>query len=217
MLIAFILSLHLLLISIYGGLIERKVSRLQCEHLLWALCLPFVGELCLLVAETGFFQATRIYKSPLIVEENGVTSGDHQIMVYKESQTITREYLLEVIKKRPSNLIELLKEALGSNDVEVAHIAAANIMRIQRGYETEIKLSEREYQLMKDDMSLLKNYIKSIDNYLSSNLLEGDLRVQMLETERSLLEAYITKMSGDHEVSALLQEVMKQLARKPDR
>ena len=217
MLIVFILGLHFLLISIYGVLIERRVSRLQCEYLLWALCLPFVGELCLLVAEVGYFQTAQIYKSPLIVEETGVASGSQQVIDYNGSQTITREYLLDAIKKKPSNLVELLKGALGSDDVEVAHIAAANIMRIQRGFEVEIKSSEREYQLMKDDMSLLKNYIKAIDNYLSSNLLEGDLLIQMRETKKSLLEAYIAKMPGNHEASASLQKVRMQLAEKPDR
>jgi hypothetical protein len=172
---------------------ECHISRLQKEYLLLALCIPFLGELCLLVAEVGNFQAGEVYTSPLLELRSRFKTKQReqkQSIPTVPGEEITREKLLLAVKCGPEYQIALMKAALRSSDAEVAHIAAANIMKIQCAHEQKIKECRQEYIRMPEDGHLLEAYIQAVDDYLKTELLEGESKEQLVDTKAHLMEQY---------------------------
>lgn len=188
MIVFLILSLHLLLLSLYASAIEQNLSRLQYTHLIFAACIPLVGELCLLLAETGRFHAEARYISPFNLPGKNETSKLSCETSYIDAGNIGREELMEIIKNSPANLPLLLKVALNSSDAEVAHIAAASIMKIQRTHEELIKKYEEEFSRNSLDMHFLNDFIDAINDYLKTSLLDRESANQFMNRKLDLLQ-----------------------------
>lgn len=203
MVFAFLISLHLFLMAGYVVLIETKKSRLNYGYLLFALFVPFVGELALLAADIGRSPAKDARMKPFKDFEDLQASKNTSVVLPDYDKTITREQLLEAIKHQPENLTKILKTALGSEDNEVVHIAASSIMKIQRQSEKKIKLASEQYSLLPGNMNKLKAYIDAIGEYYAQGLLNGEAAVALLKQQAVLIEQYLTVLPGDKAVGVL--------------
>ena len=200
----FLISLHFLLMIVYMMLVELKKSRLSYGHLLFAFFFPFVGEVCLVAADFGKSPADQKLVKPF--KEFSVAKSE---MILKSSecidgQTITREQLLQVIKLQPDNFIKVLKSSMKSEDIEVIHIAASTIMKMQRTYENKIKEASDQYSEMPDNMARLKNYILAIQDYYIQGILNGEAASSLLEQQAELLNKYLTVLPEDKEMGILM-------------
>ena len=70
MLFVFVFSIHIFFLAVYALMIDAQISRMDYVHLLFALALPIVGEICLLLAETGRFNVEEQYSSPLLTSDS---------------------------------------------------------------------------------------------------------------------------------------------------
>lgn len=214
MLIVFLAGLHGLLLSIYAIVIELNISRHQHIYLAYAACLPFVGELCLLIAEFGKteseYDVTNIFRF-LNCSDTTRTRQKNAEPIPIDNVEITREILLNAIETSPSNLAEILKKGLEANDIEVVHVSAATIMKIQREYENNIKKAAEKYASFPENMATLKEYIGLIGAFYSQELLYGESALLLLQQQEELLYKLLTVLPEDEYATvALIDNYTKQ-------
>lgn len=199
MVILFLLSLHIFLLLLYALAIETRRSRHSFKALAFAACLPFAGELCLLVSEFGKteseFDSSRVFR--FRQKEKRVPKGGHMDV----DGEITREILLTAIEEKPDNLVEILRRGLSSPDMEVVHVAAATIMKLQREQELTVAQKAAEYREFPDDMQRLLSYIRAVGGYYEAGLLEGEAQNELLYQQekglRTLLEVLPDHAEGN--------------------
>ena len=109
MVFVFLLSLHLFLMACYVILIETNKSRLSYAHILFALFIPFVGELALLAADFGRSPASNEYVKPFKTFEDSLINENEACDHLDYDETLSRTQLLDAIQKHPKNLINILK------------------------------------------------------------------------------------------------------------
>ncbi len=205
MLFVFVFSIHIAFLALYALMIDAGVSRMDYAHLLFALALPIVGEICLLVSEYGRFNVEEEYSSPLLAEDQVSGPEPAAASLSCPAGDINRDQLLDAVRAKPDNLPQVLKQALKASDEEVVHIAASNIMRLQRDYENRVNLADKNYGDMPDDMNLLMDYVNDIEAYLATGLPEGQTRMQLLKKEEELLQTYLHVFPLDEEKRRMLQ------------
>lgn len=85
---------------------------------------------------------------------------------------IRREIMLDVLKKDATKYISQLKNALGNEDTETSHYAAAALVEIKRKY--ELVVQELSVKMEKDpnnyDLSI--GYMDALNKYINSDLLD---------------------------------------------
>ena len=200
MLIVMILSLHVLLVLLYAIAIEKKLSRHSYIHLLFAALVPLVGELCLFASEFG--RADTVFPSEKLFHREISSGRTRYCGEVSFELPVTRETLLDVIETQPDNL---LKCGVESDDIEVAHISAATIMKLQREYEKRISSLRDEYLQLPDNMELLKKYIVVVGEYYASGLLEGEAAAELLLLQESLLISLLRVLPKDEEAEQMLE------------
>lgn len=201
MALVFLLSLHLFLMTGYAVLVETNKSRLNYGYLIFALFIPFVGELCLLAADFGKSPASYEFVKPF--KTFSFESEDKKRNITLDKNVSSRSELLEIIKTQPENLTDILKSSLKSDDTEIVHIAASSIMKLQRDYENKIKFASEQYEQMPNNMELLKKYIVSIGEYHSQGLLTNESALSLLMMQEELLKKYLQVLPEDKEVGIL--------------
>jgi hypothetical protein len=173
----------------------------------YAVCLPYIGEISLLITEfvktESKYDNKKLFKylNHTDLEKRPNTSVSFNMDL---STNITREVLFEIIEKNPPNLVEVLKLGLKSEDVEVVHISASVIMKVQREYENRIKVAEYEYQQLPENMSALEKYIDLIEEYLSQGILEGEAKSMLLIKQEHLLRTMLAKLPESNKAVVIL-------------
>lgn len=203
MLLVIILSLHILLILLYAIAIELKLSRHTYVHLLFAAVVPFVGELCLFVSEFGrteAFQSEKLFGKEFSSEE---TQSD-DTMTY--SIPVSRETLLKAIESKPKNLVDILHHGVETEDIEVAHISAATIMKMQREYENRISALREKHLHLPDNMEILRAYIETVGEYYASGLLQGEAAEELLTLQEELLNCLLNVLPRDESALTMLSQ-----------
>lgn len=195
MFIVFLISLHALLMLAYLMAIEMKISRHQYAHLLFAACLPFVGEACLLLSEFGKAEESGIQERLFRSRKTKRIAASSVPMPF--AQPITRKDILEIIETKPSNEVELLREALKAKDAEVVHLAAATIMRMQQEYENRISSVSNRYKSFPDDMNALEEYIDLLGEYHARNLLVGESAKELLLEQEDFINRLLAVMPSN--------------------
>ena len=205
MLFVFVFSVHVFFLAVYALMIDAGISRMDYVHLLFALALPIVGEICLLLAEYGRFNVEEQYSSPLLTSDSLEDMRTVREHILTGGDEISREELLEAVREKADNLPAVLKQALKASDEEVVHIAASNVMRLQRSYENRINQAAKQYQTMPDDMNMLMDYVEDIEAYLATGLPEGQTKMQLLKKEEDLLLTYLHVFPLDEEKRQMLK------------
>lgn len=202
MLVVLMLGIHFLLITIYAYMVMMKHSRLSRYHLLLALALPFIGEVCLLAAEVGKMPASLIYQTGF--KKKSRTESDIKAWACPENwenillgeENAARDFLMNAIDSETDMLPKILKTGLLSQSSEVSHISASRLMKLQRMHEDEIARASEASKKNPNNVSLMAAYIDSIEAYLSSGVLDEASSENYKAEELALLRRY-TRIKPD--------------------
>lgn len=201
MIILFLLCLHVFLLLVYALAIETHRSRHQMKSLLLAACLPFVGELCLFASEFGktapSFDTQRVFRFKKRQEQT--RHGG----VMEVGDTIDRETLLRAIEEKPDNLVAILRQGLRAPDMEVVHVAAATIMKLQREQELRVAQCAEAHGEFPGNMELLLDYCRAVGDYYGSGLLEGEAQNELLLLQERQLDKLLAVLPGHPEGTVL--------------
>ena len=215
MIVVLVLGIHFLLLSVYAGMIQSNRSRLSMTYLLLALFLPFVGELCLVVAEMGKVPAVSKYSNrsyhdtniPLRPNNFSIPTDWKEIVLGEEKNA--RLLLMNVIDNAPeAELAEVLKTALHSKSSEVSHIAAAGLMRLNKKYENAITIARDASIARENNVMMLASYFDAINAYIKSGLPDEHSCYELKETEIKLLSKYLMAMPQDEYYLSLQENLL---------
>ena len=203
MIVVLMLGIHFLLITIYAYMVMTKHSRLSRYHLLLAVVLPFVGELCLLASEAGKMPISLIYQTGF--KKKTQTGNGIQAWVCPENwenivlgeETAARDFLMSAIDSESDMLPKILRTGLLSSSSEVSHISASRLMKIQRMHEDTIAKASEASKKNPNNVSLMASYIDSIHAYLSSGVLDEVSFENYKGEELDLLRRYLRIMPSD--------------------
>ena len=207
LLIILLLGIHAFLITLYADMMNRGRSRLDRRLLLLAVFLPFVGEVCLIIAEFGFIPDRPRYETPFrecaeLAEETSWKLPDNWKTVLDSNEQEARSFVLQIVNHAPEKNIEVLKYALHSKSSEVSHIAAAQMMKLHQSHEDRIGEAEKQYKSMPGNMEMMGIWIDAISTYRVSGLLDHASLTQIQHQEKDLLTYYLSIMPHRREYRA---------------
>ena len=119
-----------------------------------------------------------------------------------------RELMMDILYDDVGEYVEVLKNARMNDDTEVVHYATTAMVELQKDYETKLQ-KQKEAFALEEDAGLLDEYIQTLEKYVESGLLEGN----MLKNRRlelcGLLERKLTqrKEEGHEGAAPVLQEI----------
>lgn len=200
-----LLGIHALLMLFYAIAVEKGYSRMHWLHLLLALVLPYIGEICLLIAEMNCIPSSPVYVSPFNKEasEEQLSEGLRLPSDWRErihgNEEEARAFLLKMIGGNCEELVCLLHEALHAQSSEVCHIAAITLMKLRNQYEKDIIASQKRLECHKSNILSLEAVIDSIDAYRISGLNDGELLRNIEQEEIDHIERYLSVRQADTE------------------
>ncbi len=199
-----IAAVHLILAGslLPAGL--RHGRRLSPGELLFCFLLPVSGPLCghlflraedpdpLLLAEmmTRSEAVHRSYVAP--VQEAKETAPMEETFLISTPR-VRREMMMKLLNDDPGNNLELLMMARFNDDPETAHYATAALTEYQRRTELSLQQSQMLLSRQPDDFEERLRYIRRLESYIGSGLLEGHL----LDRQRRLLEKELSSLPKD--------------------
>lgn len=214
MTIILVLGVHLLLLSIYMYMIQTGKSRLSMSFLLLAVGFPFVGELCLLVAEFGKVPDEPSSRKRFITagQKKRITADwecpDDWEKIIMSEENISRRFLMNVIDCNDDILqAKLLKSALHSPSSEVCHIAASGLMKLGQKYENAISAARNAYKSAPNNVMLLNSYIDTVRRYIASGVPDNAAEEELKVTEEKLICKYHQIIPGDENMSLQAEQL----------
>ena len=173
-----LLSIHALLLVCWLWLIALGRSRLHYSHVLFAACLPFVGEACLLVCELIRLPQQPPYASPFSPHRQGSApdlwqAPEDWAAQLQGSEEAARALVLQVTRRQPPNRVEIYQAGLTSPSSEVCHLCAAALQREHSLHEAAIAKAEAAYAQLPDQRAAAEALHRAISDYLASGLLDS--------------------------------------------
>lgn len=204
-----LLALHgVLLVSLLLG--GNRQTRLSGGEMLFCALLPIFGPLCgfLLLwsppPEEGLLQDMIMREDPLRRSyttpepEAASTVPMEEAFLISEPQ-VRREMMMKLLHNDPEENIELLMMARFNDDPETAHYATATLTEYQRRTEMALQQSQMRLAREPEDNEARLDYIRQMEAYIESGLLEGHL----LTRQRTLLEKELGLLPADQSDLAL--------------
>jgi len=199
-----IAAVHLIL---FGSLVPaglRHGSRLSAGELLFCLLLPVSGPVCghlflraedpdpMRLAEmmTHSDAVRRSYVAP--VQEAKETAPMEEAFLISTPK-VRREMMMKLLNDDPGSNLELLMMARFNDDPETAHYATATLTEYQRRTELSLQQSQMLLSRDRDDREERLRYIRRLEDYIGSGLLEGHL----LDRQRRLLEKELSALPAE--------------------
>lgn len=157
----------------------RKIENYKNQKMIFAICIPIFGLIAVIISDTmeknnklqkGSEKTRKITKKnkDFLNEIQSSIIDDLAVENYEKA----REIMLS-IKSLPFNVqCEIYNIAINSKNVEIAHIAAVSIMRIQTYFEKELAKYEN-----KENPEDLQKYIECLNTYIDCNLAYGGLKI----------------------------------------
>ncbi len=195
MLIAGLLAIHTLLLLAWVWKIARGTSRLHLSHILFAACLPFVGELCLLACECVALPRERLYRSlflrpqPYRLSDDWTLPEDWQTILSGPEEE-ARAFLLLVTRHRPKECIQVYQAGLTSENSEVCHLCASALQKEHDRHEDEIALAESRLAELPGNAGYAEALLRALKNYRSSGLLDQATAQNIQLREQHLLHRW---------------------------
>lgn len=115
--------------------------------------------------------------------ENGVVPLGEALLM--NDAGLRRELIMDILYTDPGDYIAQLQDARMNDDTEVVHYAVTALVELQKGYDLKFQALERQMEEHPDDKGLVDEYVKALEQYVGSGLLEG-----------SSLEMYLRRYSG---------------------
>ncbi len=205
-----LLALHGLLLCALVLIRQNQLMRLSGGELLFCALLPIFGPLCgftLLLSpppQEGLLQDMIMREEPLRRSytapdpEAASTVPMEEAFLISEPQ-VRREMMMKLLHSDPENNLRLLMMARFNDDPETAHYATATLTEYQR--RTEMALQQSQMHLTREpgDTDARLDYIRQMEAYIESGLLEGHL----LTRQRTLLEKELSRLTPEQTDLAL--------------
>ncbi len=152
---------------------------------------------------------------PVAESGNIVPLEDALIM---DDSSVRRSVILDVLMSESRGYMSVFDQARMNDDVEVVHYATTAMAEMSKKYELGIQEFDAKYTENPDDRELLDEYIDFMEQYLSSNLLQGQLLEIQTNTYQHLLHrkamTYRDKKSLSKLISSFLDYSQLNMADK---
>ncbi len=208
------LCIHLLSCGVCFILSKLRIIRTNPALLAMVFLIPFFGLICLVFAErAGRRQrGAREYSAEISAYTHSgyaridMDEGDRPGAVVPLEEAILindvqtrRKVMIDILRRKPDQYLDLLKVARLNEDVEVTHYATTTIIEIQRGFELDIQHKSSLVKSNPSDIVMLHDYTDTLNRYINSGLLEGHILVKQRTLMTQLLQKRIEMDPYDKE------------------
>ncbi len=194
---------HLVFFALVFVLYRMHKLNLDAPALVIAACLPIVGEVIILMLSqlrSRGLEGSKEGDIPDLAqpedqsvseeldannEENAVPLEDALIV---DDTATRREAMVQALLGDSESYISTIASARNNDDSEVSHYASTALAEFSHAYEKEFRELMAMHKEDPDDMSLLAAAIVFMERYLASDLLQGQLLLQMRGEYLHLLE-----------------------------
>lgn len=200
-----------------------RIGLLKSSRMVMAIAwfVPVWGPLCILPLELRTRGDTsvseeigleklkindEIYRS--ILKEEGIQ--EDQIVPLEEALVLNdtgtrRELMMEIMYGDTQMYVRQLQEARMNDDTEVVHYAVTALVELQKEYDLMFQKMDRRIADAPDDDELLDQYLKLMEQYIGTGLLEGNTRTVQMKNYSGLLAKKIR--SGKAELPWYLKKI----------
>ena len=165
--------------------------------------IPVFGFLCLFVLEwesRGDQESKRevgieklkindeIHRSILMEEEpaRDLIVPLQEALLINDAST-RRQLIMDILYHDTGEYVDVLNKARMNDDVEVVHYATTAMVELQKDYEEQLKTEREAWEEEKDSPALSGVYLRTLEAYIDSGLLEGNMkRSRLLELDELL-------------------------------
>lgn len=186
-----LLILHIILCAVIGAGIFLGLFKSPFSMFFLALLVPLWGAAAFLFLEVRLRGKQEegkqvglerlkindeIHRSILVDED----SMQEEIVPLEEAllmntPKLRRELLLDILYSDPETYVEQLKEARMNEDTEVVHYAVTALVELQKEYDLKFQKIDRKYEKDPEAPGLLDEYLRLLESYISSGILEGNM------------------------------------------
>ena len=100
-----------------------------------------------------------------------------------------RELIMDILYHDTGQYVDVLNNARRNDDVEVVHYATTAMVELQKDYEDRLQALRRAWEEDKSSQSRSGAYLQTLEAYVDSGLLEGNMkRNRMLELKELLAD-----------------------------
>lgn len=213
-----------LLVSLTTGLIGKgKINKQQrfCNVII-ALCLPVGGYITVFILSTSNkYKHTRKIEEDIEIEKEIILFTDRvnkerdtNVVPLEETLLINdtktkRQQLLHALKKDTIDYIDMLSMAVKDEDVETSHYAASAISEIKRNLDLKLQALSVQYEDNKKDKQVQEDYIKVLENYLNTNLLDSFEEKKLLNIYMDVLNNLINELPSESNYNKIIDALFK--------
>ena len=190
--------IHFFLLFLAYGIAKKRGRDISKGEFIFCLMIPLFGAACALamacskdpdpkLLDDMIKKQDPIRKYYTAVSHEAASTAPMEEALLINDPPVRREMMMKLLRDDPGNNIELLMIARFNDDPETAHYATASLTEYQR--RTEIALQQSQALLAKqpDNTEERLRYIKQLETYIDTGLLEGHLlRRQQLLMEKEL-------------------------------
>lgn len=115
--------------------------------------------------------------APVLESANAVPLEDALLI---DDASVRRSVILDVLMNDTKDYLPVLDQARMNDDVEVVHYATTAMAELSKEFELKLQEFSNAYDENPDRAGLLDEYIEFLEQYISSNLIQG----QLLEIQR---------------------------------
>ena len=203
-LLIFLVILHCILCVAVFVLMKAGILKCGSAVMPMVFLIPIFGLCCLLVLEwesRGDGEAAKevgieklkindeIHRSILMEEEparNLIVPLQEALLINDASTR--RELIMDILYHDTGEYVDVLNKARMNDDVEVVHYATTAMVELQKDYEEKLQVQRHAWEEKKDSTFVSDEYLQTLEAYVDSGLLEGNMkRSRQLELEELLL------------------------------
>lgn len=176
---------HLMITAVYTLIVVPKQRQLGVGKAIIALCIPFAGILLLLLTDLsmlfrkkdGFDYSLLLYHDDTeILSEYRKNDDDLLVPVsdalYTANAATKRKVVLNILKKEVGLYVRQLKEALGDDDTETSHYAAAALVEMKGEYDKKVECCLNRIHAQPDIAEHVHVLVSVLSEYISMEILD---------------------------------------------
>lgn len=196
-----VLLLHLVMTAAVYFLGKRRGKIPGPEELLFCLLIPIFGPICGLEMVNSaapdpellrdlIMDREKAHKSYIAPDAEAPTAAPMEEAFLISTPQVRRRMMMKLLHDEPEENMEILMMARFNDDPETAHYATATLTEYQRKMEMSLQQSQMLLAKQPEDQEIRLDYIRQMETYIDSGLLEGHL----LRRQRELLERELEKL-----------------------
>lgn len=216
----FLIIIHCILCLAAFLLIKAGILKSSSAVMVMVLLIPIFGFCCLLILEwesRGDQEAKKevgieklrindeIHRSILMEEEparNLIVPLQEALLINDASTR--RELIMDILYHDTGQYVDVLNKARMNDDVEVVHYATTAMVELQKDYETELQKRRQDWEEDRTSRSRLAAYLQTLEAYVDSGLLEGNMkRNRQLELQELLEDMLRREYNSEEEELSL--------------